>query len=527
MIYVPESASPTRSVDAELPPRELLFGEIDMTGTRSLHSAVSRCNLTLSSSSTFLRFWLLDETRNALLEYLDVDDKARMRLVCHDFSNRVAPHLFGHLHITFRAASFTRPARVAALDRIGHVVHTCTFSFAHTDETALPPLIDPTTGEELTFVYTPQVKAPASTNLNQNIKHPKFGSWEVASLLVKQYPPVFHAATNVPSFVKVFSALPNLRHLQVSCPSAPTARHPPKGNVVDYALISLRIAVERAPLRRLDTLSFLPIHPQGLFYLQPLMGFANSPRSARRWSQITAMTVHMQSFASDTTGIRREHLRTLHTYLRNFVSSIRVFNFRWQGTKGPSPLSLESEPCFTHSSDAPATDPDAKTPNYTLRALRFTALNHMQLENAVMDAAQVSAFICGHKKTLEEFKFEQVRLRTGDWDEALSPLSRISGNDLWKAKAAQHGRSTHEPDDESMDVPIMLSPANLEAEELIDISQPPAPPPKDVRFAAGTRGDSSSLGGFGSWLAKAKSGGRALRAREHLHALRHSVLTWR
>jgi hypothetical protein len=75
----------------------------------------------------------------------------------------------------------------------------------------------------------------------------------------------------------------------------------------------------------------------------------------------------------------------------------------------------------------------------------------MELENAVMDSTQISDFILKHKKTLREFNFEDVKLREGDWDHALEPLTTISGSDRWKRTQ-----------EEVMDVPIMLSPVDAE-----------------------------------------------------------------
>ncbi len=74
----------------------------------------------------------------------------------------------------------------------------------------------------------------------------------------------------------------------------------------------------------------------------------------------------------------------------------------------------------------------------------------MELENAVLDASQISTFITSHRRTLYEFNFEDVILRSGSWDVALAPLTRISGSEKWKQKA-----------EEVMDVPIILSPVGL------------------------------------------------------------------
>jgi hypothetical protein len=75
----------------------------------------------------------------------------------------------------------------------------------------------------------------------------------------------------------------------------------------------------------------------------------------------------------------------------------------------------------------------------------------MELENAVMDSAQIADFIQRHRRSLVEFNFEDVKLRQGNWDEALEPLTLIAGNDRWKRNQT-----------EVMDVPIVLSPVGLE-----------------------------------------------------------------
>jgi hypothetical protein len=77
----------------------------------------------------------------------------------------------------------------------------------------------------------------------------------------------------------------------------------------------------------------------------------------------------------------------------------------------------------------------------------------MHLTNASLDASQASGFIMSHRKVLHEFQFERCHLRSGTWDDALAPLTRIVGNDSWKAKQ-----------EEVMDIPIMLSPADEKSE---------------------------------------------------------------
>lgn len=232
----------------------------------------------MSTSSAFLRFWHSEDCRDTFLAHVEREDLPNLRLACHDFSSRAAPFLFEEIAVTFKTTTFTRPARMAALERIGHHVRTFSFTMPHTADTFLPPLIDPITGEERSFVYTPLVYK--SSTPAGKVRQPKYGSWEVTDLLVQQYPPLFHAATNISAFVRLISALPYLSHLKVSCPDQEFAQKY-RRSVVDYALISLRVAIERTSPELLDTLSFLPIHPAGLFYLQPLHGFGATPGSPR------------------------------------------------------------------------------------------------------------------------------------------------------------------------------------------------------------------------------------------------------
>lgn len=89
----------------------------------------------------------------------------------------------------------------------------------------------------------------------------------------------------------------------------------------------------------------------------------------------------------------------------------------------------------------------------SLRPLKFAHLRHMEVENVILDAVQVSSFILGHRRTVREFNYEETDLRSGTWDEALAPLARVSGNNQRLAKKAES---------EAMEVPIMFSPVGME-----------------------------------------------------------------
>ncbi|KAI4171993.1 MAG: hypothetical protein LQ343_003902 [Gyalolechia ehrenbergii] len=398
----------------------------------------------MASGSTFLRLWLTDRARDTMLSFLPKEDLPSFRLACHDFSVRAAPLLYQDTDITFRASTFTKPARMAALDRIGHHIRTLTFSMVHSPNTFLPPLLDPVTGEEVTFIYEPYTQTTRGSAAR--LSNPTYGSWEMTDILVKQYSPLFHAAANVPSFIRAFSSLRNLKHLRISCPGQEAIQRY-RRSVVDYALISIRIAVERSNLVLLDTLSLLSIHPGALLYLNPVTGFGALPNSVKRWERITNLAIVMNSIPF-TPYPPADHLKLLHAYLHVFATSLTDFAFRWQGVNGLSPLSLDKEVCLQEKS------PEMACPrrcHLALRPLKFKKLRKMEVENIVVDASQISSFITAHRHTIREFNFEDTHLRSGDWDQALTPLTRISGSERWKEKA-----------EEVMDVPLLLSPVGID-----------------------------------------------------------------
>ncbi|KAI9817187.1 MAG: hypothetical protein M1827_001299 [Pycnora praestabilis] len=302
----------------------------------------------------------------------------------------------------------------------------------HTAETFLPPLLNPVTGEEEVLIYTPQIDCPTLTP-GSKPRVPKYGTWELTDHLIKQYSPLFHAATNVSAFIRAFTATPLLVHLKVSCPGQDHAQRY-RRSAVDYALTSLRIAVERAPLMALTSLSLLPIHPMGLFYLRPMLGLGSLPNSRKRWAQIHELAIQMESYFSEP-NVKTDQLKILHSFLEGLSPGLVRLLFQWRGSKGPCPLSLDSEV---------SSEPSNRLFG-TLRPLRLSNLKYMELENILIDASQVSTFISRHRRTLKEFDFERVTFRTGDWDEALAPLTKISGSEDWKKKQL-----------EVMDVPCVM-----------------------------------------------------------------------
>ena len=339
----------------------------------------------------------------------------------------------------------------------------------HTHETFLAPLIDPSTGEEVPFFYEPWVQAPKDSNARLSV--PKYGTWEMTDLLVKQYNPIFHAATNIPSFIRAFSAICNLKHLRISCRGQESSQRY-RRSTVDYFLISIRVAVERCKLPALDTLTLAPIHPGAVLYLHPIMGIGARPNSVKVWQQIRRLSIEMDGYPLESRA-PGDHHKILHSYLHVFSSSLRRLKFRWLGFKGPCPISLGAESSLQTPSP-PLACP--KRCHLALRPLKFKHLRHMEVEHLSCDASQVSGFITTHRRTIREFNFEDCHIRNGTWDDALAPLDRLSGSNRWKEKV-----------EEVMDVPIVLSPVEDEtipkiADSHLELLQPKAYRPPYKRW---------------------------------------------
>lgn len=446
----------------------------------------------LCDSSTFLKFWLEDKCRETFLSHVAKSDLASLRLACHDFSVRAAPALFNDLSITFRASTFTRPAKVAALDRLGFYVKTLSFNLPHSPETFLPPLVDPETGAELSFTYTPQTEAPTP-------RRPKYGDIGTTEILTRQWPTLFHAATNVPAFIRVFSAFVNLLHLKISCPGYEQAQRY-RRSTVDFALISLRIAVERNSLNALDSLTLSQIHPGGLMYLSPLLGQGATPRSASRWSRIQHLTINANTLPDYQLPGEPDHFKLLQTYIRNFQSNLTTFKFRWIGSKGQIPIqrpimsaSMTGEhPAYTNNS-ASSSPPPTKPKG--MPALHFAKLKHAEFENVNATAVDISTFVEAHRRTIGEMRFEDVNLTEGTWDAALAPVTR---------------RARPRVSEDHADIPIMLSPTFLPAPmERVEIAHQESDGRKSLRMSR--------------WLSTRSKGPAARKVREGLLGCEESL----
>lgn len=337
----------------------------------------------------------------------------------------------------------------------------------HSEATFLPPLVHPLTGQEICFLYTPH------TSMSSVLTRPKYANTELGEILTQQYPPLFHAATNVPSFIHAFKELPNMRHLTIKCPGQ-DARERYRRDIVDYALISLRIAVERAPMTKLNKLSLSSLHPAAFNYLRHVQGFGTVPSASRRWKQVKKLNISVESwdFYGPSPGL--DHLKVIDDYVRFFAPDLEKFSFSWHGAKGPCPVALSSDPLFAPPRSSrklfhEVTSPMSPLPTRPPRSpIHFPKLKQLQIRNAAMNAPQLSGLIKSHSRTVKEFDFENVVLtNNGSWDDALAP---VNGDDTWcRSSMVASSECSFVTNESSEELPSPSAAVEAASRDLLDL----------------------------------------------------------
>ncbi|GAP84529.2 putative splicing factor U2af large subunit A [Rosellinia necatrix] len=370
----------------------------------------------------FYRLWQESRIRENLFEALSKEDVCNVRLANLACCNLVTKRLFRRTHLTFTPNSFTRQTRIQALSRIGQYIEHLTFYFPHSHATFLAPLIHPQSGREISFLYTPH------TSMGSVLERPKFANEGLGEILTSQYPPLFHAASNVPSFINAMKHLVNIRHLTIKTPGQdPKERY--RRDIVDYALISLRVALERAPIKKLDKLS-MSVHPSAFLYLRPTQGFGCSPSAGRRWKQIRKMHIDIDSwdFYGPSPGL--DQLKIIQDFLYNYSTSLEKLTLTWHGRKGPCPIALAADPLFAPPRNSlklfrEVTSPMSPLPPAPPRKpVVFRKLRYLTISNTTMNAAQLADIVAAHQHSVRRFGFENcVLIGDGNWDEALAPLT--------------------------------------------------------------------------------------------------------
>jgi len=270
---------------------------------------------------------------------------------------------------------------------------------------------------------------------------PKYGDSELGEILTQQYPPLFHAATHVPSFINAVKHMTNMRHLTIKTPGQnPTERY--RRDIVDYALMSLRISLERAPLTKLSKLTLSGVHPAAFNYLRHAPGFGALPSASVRWRQIRKLYISVESwdFYGPSPGL--DHLKIIDDYIRTFAPRLDKLSFTWLGRRGPCPIALSADPLFAPPRNSKKLFNEVTSPMSPLpprpfrRPLVMPRLRCMSVRNATMNVDQLRGLVANHKHTVREFDFENVALiKGGSWDEALAPLSEGESNDAWSRRS--------------------------------------------------------------------------------------------
>ncbi|KAI0016533.1 hypothetical protein F4780DRAFT_676220 [Xylariomycetidae sp. FL0641] len=375
-----------------------------------------------SGAQAFYCLWRDEQIRERLFELLPKEDICNVRLANSACCNLVTKRLFLRTHLNFTASTFTRPARIQALARVGQHIEHLTFHFPHSDVTFLPPLVHPETGEEIPFLYKPYV------SMASVFERPKFGSSGFGEILTAQYPPLFHAASNVPSFINAMRHLPNVRHLTIKTPGQdPRERY--RRDIVDYALISLRISVERAPLEKLSKLTLSSVHPSAFIYLRHTTGFGCLPSAGKRWAQIKKLHISAEAWDFYSSSPGRDHLKIMQDYIYNFAPNLEKLSFNWLGRKGPCPIALAADPLFAPSRSSQKLFNEVTSPMSPLpppparKAVIFDKLRFLAMRNTTMNVQQVADLVAAHQHCVREFDFDHTFLiKGGSWNEALAPL---------------------------------------------------------------------------------------------------------
>jgi hypothetical protein len=388
-----------------------------------------------TNPQAFYCLWQNQNIREKLFELLPKEDICAIRLANSACCNLVTKRLFLRANLTFSANSLNKASRLEALSRIGHHIEHLTFFLPHSNATFLPPLIHPQTGQEICFLYNPH------TSTESGMTRPKYGNSELGEILTQQYPPLFHAATHVPSFINAMKHMTNMRHLTIKTPGQdPKERY--RRDIVDYALMSLRISLERAPLTKLSKLTLSGVHPSAFNYLRHAPGFGALPSASVRWRQIRKLYISVESwdFYGPSPGL--DHLKIIDDYIRTFAPRLEKLSFTWLGRRGPCPIALSDDPLFAPPRNSKKLFNEVTSPMSPLpprpfrRPLYMPRLRSMSVRNATMNVDQLRGLVSSHKHTVREFDFENVALiKGGSWDEALAPLTEGESSDSWSRRS--------------------------------------------------------------------------------------------
>ncbi|GAB7343455.1 hypothetical protein MBLNU457_1478t2 [Dothideomycetes sp. NU457] len=331
----------------------------------------------------------------------------------------------------------------------------------------LPPLIDPWTGVENPVVYTPQ--SNTDDVADSKLRRTKYGDSQTTDLLIRQYPPLFHAATNAAAFRQLLSSLTSLTHLTLSGPDNDYIARSDHRNISDYALVSLRAALEQVHMPYLTRLSMNNLYIGALEHVKP------TKSSLDCWTRIESLDLRLYGAESRQGRPSSGQLQTVCGYFRCF-RKVKRLHFNWVGHRGPMPTlqkpsdrqkavrSAESQP-YSHSMATEQHTDD----------ITFPSLTHLSLFNISASASELSYLLQHHASTLRDFQLDTVSLSSGTWDEALAPLVNLTKTNGWRNRIQ-----------ETWDLPIMLG-------SDIGATRPVAAPTRRQRHDKGIQMGTASL----------------------------------
>ena len=358
--------------------------------------------------------------RGKIFSYLAAQDIASLRQTSSRIRKEITPTVFRTLKVTFQALTF-HPERVRALGRIGHHVKIFRFVFPHSEETYMPPMLDPETKELISLVYEPSIR-------NGDLKGAsKFGNKMMDALALNNYGIILMSALDSHQFTKCFLSMKNLRTIIISCPGIPLGE-PGRRCIVDFALLSLRTAIERSRPPRLRAIHFDPVHLSGVQHLLPgeFSPMRTSTNSPRVWNQIKKLTLKISAWVPLASGQGTQleywtHMRFLHRFLENFPT-VKNLSFGWtRESRGICPLTLDAMPYMSpNQHGGPSVIVD--------RPLKFSKLHNLKLENVAVDSRAFKLFLGRHTTGFREWNLDDVYFASGTLEDALEPLRILPDN---------------------------------------------------------------------------------------------------
>lgn len=356
--------------------------------------------------------------RSKIFAHLSPEDITSLRMVSSRLNKLTTPTVFKTLTVTFHALTFS-PDRLVSLERIGHNVETLKFIFPHTEATYMPPMLDPESRRLVTLIHEPYARHDGGQQGHI------FRRKRIDALALHNYGIILMAAVNIHQFTQALSSMKNLKALIVSCPGTPMG-DPGRRCIVDYALWSLRSAVERAGLQNLRRVSLDPIHLAGVQYFLPGVLAVGSVISSRRvWRQVRKISLTVSAWkelANGTPAKYKTHLKLLHQFLEYF-NHVEELTFSWtREARWICPLTLDLLPSRNPlMASKPASDRFIVN-----RPLTFPNLNTLRLENVGMNASDLKSFLSRHTSKFKAWFLEDVYFVNGSLEEALEPLTIIA-----------------------------------------------------------------------------------------------------